>query len=385
MCRTIPVLSYEVDGATGECVTSGVILDERRLPLELIDHGKPAVYARRINEWWRRRAIPSTRDGLRRALDALGVNSATQLLESSHGLSLSDQYWVRDDDADIKWEDVNFFRNAFDEEVGRAMLTLRSSLHRFSLNAPDASTGGDLPKRWTIGEHGERLLIKGGRTGQEPVNELIATKLAQRLGVSAVEYRLGEVDNRAVSVCEEMLTDTEELVSAWQLLESVKTDNRLSSRDAWLAAAQSFGCDMQAVSDATDDWLLVDWLMRNVDRHYNNFGLIRDVETLRVRPAPLFDTGASLWCGELHVNADDYRAKPFYSTVKTPTARRQLALVSNWSRFDLEALDDWPDEVVHRLDSCGLYASARIDAIREALRGKVRATKLMKQQAGSAA
>ena len=56
--------------------------------------------------------------------------------------------------------------------------------------------------------------------------------------------------------------------------------------------------------------------MRNIDRHYNNFGLVRDVETLRVRPAPLFDTGASLWCGELAIDNRDYKAKPFYATYK---------------------------------------------------------------------
>ncbi|KFJ04028.1 HipA-like domain-containing protein [Bifidobacterium tsurumiense] len=376
------MLSYEVDERTGECASSGVILDARRLPRELVDHGKPAVYARRINEWWRHRAVPSTRDGLRNALDALGVRSATELLERSHGLSLSDQYWIRDEDSDLEWKDVNFFHNPFDEEVGRVMLTFRSSSHRFSFNAPDASTGGDLPKRWTIGENSERLLIKAGRTGQEPVNELIATSLARRLGIKAVEYRLGETDNKAVSICGQMLTDTEELVSAWQLLGSVKTDNRLDARDAWLLAAQSFGCDIQAASDATDDWLLVDWLMRNTDRHYNNFGLIRDVETLHVRPAPLFDTGASLWCGEIRIDTGDYKSKPFYATYKTPTARRQLTLVRNWGRYDLDLLDDWPEETARRLASYGMYAPARIDAIRDALKTKVETARIMKQHAG---
>ena len=177
-----------------------------------------------------------------------------------------------------------------------------------------------------------------------------------------------------------MLTGMEEHVSAWQLLGSVKTDNRLDARDSWLLAAESFGCDLQAISDATDDWLLVDWLMRNTDRHYNNFGLIRDVETLQVRPAPLFDTGASLWCGELRIDSGDYNAKPFYATYKTPTARRQLALVRNWDRFDLDLLADWPDETARRLSSYGMYAPTRIEAIRDALRTKVEAARIAKQQ-----
>lgn len=134
-----------------------------------------------------------------------------------------------------------------------------------------------------------------------------------------------------------MLTDTEELVSAWQLLGSVKTDNRLDARDSWLLAAESFGCDLQAISDATDDWLLVDWLMHK----------------------PTATTTTS---------------------VKTPTARRQLALVRNWDRFDLDLLDDWPDETARRLSSYGMYAPTRIEAVRDALRTKVEAARIAKQQ-----
>ena len=120
--------------------------------------------------------------------------------------------------------------------------------------------------------------------------------------------------------------------------------------------------------------------MRNTDRHYNNFGLIRDVETMQVRPAPLFDTGASLWCGELRIDSGDYNAKPFYATYKMPTARRQLALVRNWGRFDLDLLDDWPDETARRLSFYGMYAPTRIEAVRDALRTKVEAARIAKQQ-----
>ena len=161
-----------------------------------------------IDAWWRRRAIPPTRDGIRGILDSMGIRSAVELLNRSHGLSLSDQYWVKPESSDLEWDTVNFFTNPFDEELGRTLLTARSSSHRFSLNAPDASTGGDLPKRWTIAGDGTRILIKAGRTGQEPVNELIASDLCSRLGIPAVRYNLGEYDNRPVSTCPEMLTDT---------------------------------------------------------------------------------------------------------------------------------------------------------------------------------
>ena len=147
MCRRHPVLAFDYDPSSGKAVGSGRILDCSRLPLELISHGKPAIYAKSIDAWWRRRAIPPTRDGIRGILDSMGIRSAVELLNRSHGLSLSDQYWVKPESSDLEWDTVNFFTNPFDEELGRTLLTARSSSHRFSLNAPDASTGGDLPKR----------------------------------------------------------------------------------------------------------------------------------------------------------------------------------------------------------------------------------------------
>ena len=162
-----------------------------------------------------------------------------------------------------------------------------------------------------------------------------------------------------MSICGEMLTDTEELVSAWQLLGSVKTDNRLDARDSWLLAAESFGCDLQAISDATDDWLRSP---RNPSA-----AICKRYRTRRT-------TGCS-WTGSC--------ATPTAITttsVKTPTARRQLALVRNWGRFDLDLLDDWPDETARRLSSYGMYAPTRIEAIRDALRTKVEAARIAKQQ-----
>ena len=44
---------------------------------------------------------------------------------------------------------------------------------------------------------------------------------------------------------------------------------------------------------------VVDYLTMNVDRHLKNFGIIRNVETLKwERVTPIFDTGQSMCCDE---------------------------------------------------------------------------------------
>lgn len=372
MCRNHPVLLFEYDSATGRACTTGEVLDAERLPLEFTTHGKLALYASRIDEWWKSRAIPATRDGIRRVLESLGASSTKELLDRSYGLSLSDQYWVKHEDDPVLWEDINFFDNPFDEALGEILLTSYSSSHDISFHAPDVSTGGDLPKRWTVDKTtGKRLLIKSGRTGQEPMNEVIASKLCARLGFSAVSYSLGRSDNRLVCMCEDMLTDHEELVSAWQVLQAAKTNNGLSAHDQWIHAAVGFGCEEETVREATEEWLLVDFLMRNTDRHYNNFGLIRDVESLCVRPAPIYDTGASLWSGEIDVDGRDWFAKPFYAATGKPSAMRQLRLIENWNRFDLDSLSDWPDEAIHELSHMHMFAPERLVSIKEQLDKKI--------------
>lgn len=372
MCGNHPVLAFEYDPASGRACSSGEVLDPRRLPLEFSTHGKSALYARRIDEWWKSRAIPSTRDGIHRVLESLGAASTGELLDRTYGLSLSDQYWVKREDDPVTWKDINFFENPFDEALGEILLTSYSSSRDISFNAPDVSTGGDLPKRWIIDKStGRRLLVKSGRTGQEPMNEVIASKLCARLDIPVVSYSLARSGNRLVCTCEDMLTSHEELVSAWQVLQSVKTVKGLNSHDQWIHAAVVFGADEQSVRDATDDWLVADYLMRNTDRHYNNFGLIRDIETLTVRPAPIYDTGASLWSGELDVDGRDWFAKPFYTATGKPSALRQLRLVEDWDRFDLNSLTDWPDEVAHELSRMHMFAPERLDSIRGQLAKRI--------------
>ena len=106
MCGGHPVLAFEYDPASGRACSSGEVLDHDRLPLEFTTHGKSALYAKRIDEWWRSRAIPSTRDGIRRVLESLGAASTDELLDRTYGLSLSDQYWVRREDDPVEWKDV---------------------------------------------------------------------------------------------------------------------------------------------------------------------------------------------------------------------------------------------------------------------------------------
>jgi hypothetical protein len=69
-------------------------------------------------------------------------------------------------------------------------------------------------------------------------------------------------------------------------------------------------------ADAVRDMLVFDALVYNEDRHFGNFGLLRDNRTGEITaPAPIFDNGISLFA---HAMPDDYANLDEYAKTRTP-------------------------------------------------------------------
>ena len=57
--------------------------------------------------------------------------------------------------------------------------------------------------------------------------------------------------------------------------------------------------DREQLQYDLDYMLFMDFIISNTDRHWNNFGIIRDAETLKFkRLAPIFDSGNSFFVKE---------------------------------------------------------------------------------------
>jgi len=144
--KHIQVAELELDEATGAIVAIGYVYDERHVPVG-IPVKKGRIDRAALNEWWRGRAIPASRDGIKEALIELNMSSTQKLLDKSLGLSLSDQYWISPADAEADWTQLNFFDNDFSEDVGNVLLGRSSSGDRLNLMSPDITTDGWLKKK----------------------------------------------------------------------------------------------------------------------------------------------------------------------------------------------------------------------------------------------
>jgi hypothetical protein len=313
MHKKIPVLDLEIDEETSAILRIGEVYAPERIPPGVtMDETRPQRSA--LNAWWLGRAIPASRSGLRDALELLNVSSTGTLLLKCLGLSLSDQYWVDSHAKPLNWDDVNFFENDFSEDVGNALFGHAPDGLDISLVSPDNSSDGWLRKKWLIaGER--RLLLKGGSEPayQEPLNEVLASRIMERLGLPHAKYELVWDKDSPKSLCEDFISTSTELISAWSIYKGGKKPKHQSDYSYFVQRCDELG--IPGVREGLDWMLALDYIVVNTDRHYNNFGFVRDADSLEwLGFAPIFDTGTSMWHNQFahRINAAmDQPSKPF--------------------------------------------------------------------------
>lgn len=317
-----------------------------------------------FNKWWKNRQIPASRKGLKEVLHNSNVYDKDNfdLLDAkAYCLSLSDQYWVKGVDEEISWESINFFDNEFSEDIGKILFNGGKTALNLNLNTPDMTSNGNYEKRWKIID-GERYLLKAGSKiyNQEPFNELIATKLYERLlnKEEYVEYSVIFDDDKAISKCKNFITKDTELVPAWKINEYYEFLDAEDKYTHYIRCLNNLG--IKDAETLTDKMIVCDYIIANKDRHFNNFGVIRDVNTLKfIGVAPIFDNGCSLWYDENDMYVGEFfLTKPFEEYEKT-----QLSLVKKLEWLDISKLEDFPNEVKTILSMDKLLSKERINKI----------------------
>ena len=258
-----------------------------------------------LGEWWKLRAIPDSRKGIRQVLSRLSEATSQSLMLSSYGLSLTDHYWIQPVGQELYWKDLNFYENDFTDELGDILTDSerdRSVPDGISKLSPSVSVNGDMKKKWIIRDGGRYLLkVNPNYHSQQAVNEVIAGKLHERLGwKNYVSYDMGTIyiSGRGYPCSlSPMFTSAEtEFVSAYQIVADYKVPNDVSLYEALIRQAVSLGADEKEVRAFLEYMILTDFILTNTDRHLNNFGFLYDPQQHRLSGmAPLFDTGNSLF------------------------------------------------------------------------------------------
>lgn len=373
MNKNVEILCAEYDSATGVFVKIIDIYNIDYAPYILKrNYIKNDInntqFRTNLSDWFKGRGIPSWRDKLDLLLHRLNITAPSELLDKAFGLSLSDQYWIRPTINSLSYDDINFFDNDFDySEFMEASLSKNSKqvTKKSSLRTPNNTTDGMLRKAWII-DGGTRYLLKGGYKNEllQPFNEVLASEISRRLGFDYVEYSLDNYKNMIVSKCPCFISKNTEFITAHQIMNSELKYNNDKDYEDYINILENNGINDARIK--IENMFILDFLIMNEDRHLNNFGIIRDVETLKwIDVAPIFDNGQSLNIEyydneELHISGEGrffYEVRPFDDIIK---------VVKNIKRININSLNDlpeWFDNLLHNYQDLTKFSDNRINKL----------------------
>jgi len=277
------------------------------LPLDLKLDGEGVI------KWLRRRVIPKNRTFVAEILDSLGLsrNDFKGIIDVCKGLSLNDSYWVVPEGFEGKFADYNLYENRFSEILSLVAYTGVTQSDKAFSTSPELTTSGMLPKAWRFIEGEGIFLYKGGtsgfsNTGKEPYCEFYASQVAETMELNAVHYDLENWKGILASKCK-LFTDID---TAFIPIGRIVTEGEL------VPVVEYYDKLGAAFFDAVRDMLIFDALTYNEDRHYGNFGILRDNHTGEIMaPAPIFDNGATLFS---LANKDAYADLDKYAKTRLP-------------------------------------------------------------------
>ncbi|MDR0944466.1 MAG: XRE family transcriptional regulator [Ruminococcus sp.] len=260
-----------------------------------------------VLKWLSRRVIPKNRTFVDEILKTLGlsVGNTKGIIDVCKGLSLNDSYWVVPAEFEGNWAQYNLYENRFSEILSLVAYTGHGASPQAFTTSPELTTNGMLPKAWRFIESDGIYLYKGGssgaaNTGNEPYSEFYACQIAEAMGLNAVKYNLENWKGILASKCK-LFTDIDTaFVPVGRLVHSGGLKGYIDYYDS---LGENFGDNIRSM-------LVFDAVIYNEDRHFGNFGILRDNYSGAIlSPAPLFDHGLSLFnlaMSDDIINLDEY-------------------------------------------------------------------------------
>ena len=178
-------------------------------------------------------------------------------------------------------------------------------------------------------------------------------------------------ENVPYSICNDFINAETELVNAWEVMLTVKQPNDVSLYRHYVNCCEKL--EISNIVDALNQMITLDFIIANEDRHFNNFGLIRNAETLEwIGVAPIFDSGSSLGYEQLPAQirrSAIVECKPFKKHHKD-----QIKLVTSFDWLDFSKLDGIGSEISEILSNeraAGFIDKYRISAIVDAVESRI--------------
>ena len=193
--------------------------------------------------WCASRMLTLGRTYAKEILNSIGASQSVtdreraQIALSYHCLSLLDVFWVKEENEKVRFEDINLFAHSLSNAlVDIALRGHQMTVTNAHLLANDLSTGGLYPKAWVRKEDGFYLYKDGGRDAVE--REVLASKICRCFDCHQVLYEQGRFENEPdapgyymMNILDYLVGNTDRHWENWGLLVDNETNQPIRLHD----------------------------------------------------------------------------------------------------------------------------------------------------------
>lgn len=357
MNKENPVLSFETyTTATGATkVKNELTLNQEMLPVD---------YDGNIKNYINRRKAPKHREHIEKLLIQLGAQNIEGYIDVCNAASLTDTFWVRNEDKPLTWAEVSLYQNEFDENIAR--IAIDGGNASFSNTSPELSVDGQYAKCW-IREGDDLYLLKRGSqrySHREVHAEYYASQIISTICTDSVEYEIVYHNEKVASKCH--IFTSEEF--GYSPISSFYNHRFGTDPTDFLKEFEKYDDGMNYRR-----MVVADALILNIDRHLGNFGYLVNNDTqIPAKMAPAFDFNRSMLFNLTDQqfgkeNLNEIVATPFTDGAFITNAKEVLTeeIISDLKnmrgfKFKNSSIENWPN---NRLSKYEQFIDSQIDNI----------------------
>ncbi|MDL2327961.1 hypothetical protein LJC64_04875 [Ruminococcaceae bacterium OttesenSCG-928-A11] len=250
-----------------------------------------------LDEWLKMRSIDTGRANSRLLRKSLGLSDASteELVLSVNAAMITDTYWIRPEGSTLAWADIRFEQNSY---ASMSLLGSFSDFNQPGSRTPELTSPGSFEKCWRL-EDGRWWLYKLSDL-DNLYSELAAYQLCRHFGYATAHYEAADISAHGFigklkpgrGVIRTLdFTDGASVNFEPAAAIGLKSDDSAYNYKTLLAMAPALAAEYL-------DIVTMDTLIYNLDRHTQNFGILRDVDTGTILSmAPNFDNNLALLAG----------------------------------------------------------------------------------------
>ncbi len=198
----------------------------------------------------------------------------------SHALSFRDNYWIKEENSPLKWDNINLYENPFSEDIAITALTGEVK----NIHIGDDIFTGELTALGTRSKcfirDKEQIFIAKNETKEEIASEVLCSYICDFFNIKNAKYINLNIYGKDCSVCKLNTSKNTELIPARDILTffNVQMNSENQFYETFLKFARKDFIKMQ----------LFDYIILNTDRNRDNFGLLKEKGKI-IGLYPLFD------------------------------------------------------------------------------------------------